>query len=90
MRLHKEDGQHRSNNIGNSYLRLTFYDKWVAELSERASEEREELKLAIYKLSRARLELLRVLKALPLSEEELDEEAKRAVEEAREELAKKD
>jgi len=35
------------NNIRNPYLRLTLYDKRVAELSEEASEEREELKLAI-------------------------------------------
>jgi len=61
-----------------------------AKLSEETSEKRERLELVVNKLNRARLELLSILKALPLSEEELDEEAKRAVEEARKELTKRE
>ncbi len=55
-------------------------------LSGDICEERERLRLVIDKLNRAKLELLGILKALPLSEEEMDEEVKRAVEEARREL----
>jgi hypothetical protein len=61
-----------------------------AKLSEETSEKQERLELVVNKLNRARLELLSILKALPLSEEELDEEAKRAVEEARRELTKRE
>jgi hypothetical protein len=61
-----------------------------AKLSEETSEKQERLELVVNKLNRARLELLSILKALPLSEEELDEEAKRAVEEARKELTKRE
>jgi hypothetical protein len=59
-------------------------------LSEESSEERERLRLIVDKLTRAKLELLSILKTLPISEEELDEEARKAIEEARKELAKKD
>jgi hypothetical protein len=59
-------------------------------LSEEASEEKERLRLIVDKLSRAKLELLSILKTLLISEEELDEEARKAIEEARKELAKKD
>jgi len=61
-----------------------------AKLSEETSEKQERLELVVNKLNRARLELLSILKALPLSEEELDEEAKRAIEEARKELTKRE
>lgn len=59
-------------------------------MSEESSEERERLRLIVDKLTRAKLELLSILKTLPISEEELDEEARKAIEEARKELAKKD
>jgi hypothetical protein len=59
-------------------------------LSEEASEEKERLRLIVDKLSRAKLELLSILKTLLISEEELDEEARKAIEGARKELAKKD
>ena len=59
-------------------------------MSEETSEKQERLELVVNKLNRARLELLSILKALPLSEEELDEEAKRAIEEARKELTKRE
>jgi hypothetical protein len=61
-----------------------------AKLSEETSEKQERLELVVNKLNRAKLELLSILKALPLSEEELDEEAKRAVEETRKELTKRE
>lgn len=59
-------------------------------MSEEASEEKERLRLIVDKLSRAKLELLSILKTLLISEEELDEEARKAIEGARKELAKKD
>jgi len=59
-------------------------------LSEEVSEGKERLRLIVDKLSRAKLELLSILKTLPISEEELDEEVRKAIEEARKELAKKE
>ena len=59
-------------------------------MSEEVSEGKERLRLIVDKLSRAKLELLSILKTLPISEEELDEEVRKAIEEARKELAKKE
>lgn len=51
-------------------------------------EAYEGLELVIDKLKRTKIELLSILKALSLSEEELEGEVRKTIEEAREELEK--
>jgi hypothetical protein len=53
-------------------------------------EAYEGLELVIDKLRRTKIELLSILKALSLSEEELEGEVRKTIEEAREELSKKE